>query len=99
MLEPKTPRMIRAKIKLGIDSITSTSRVKKTSTQPPTTALTRPVRMPIRNESAVIASATPIVMRLPYIMRVSMSRPIWSAPKSMVAEGSSQVPPTLADSE
>ena len=49
-------------------------------------------------ESAVIASATPIVMRLPYIMRVSMSRPIWSAPNTILTEGSSQVPPTLADS-
>ena len=39
-----------------------------------------------------------MVMRLPYIMRVSMSRPIWSAPNIILTEGSSQVPPTLADS-
>ena len=88
-----------AKIRLGMDSITSTRRVKNTSTQPPTTALTKPVRMPIRKDKSVMASATPMVMRLPYIMRVSMSRPIWSAPNSSFAEGSSQVPATLADSE
>jgi hypothetical protein len=39
MLEPNTPRMISAKIRPGMDSITSTRRVKKMSTQPPTTAL------------------------------------------------------------
>ena len=54
--------------------------------------------MPIKKDSAVIAKATPMVMRLPYIMRVSMSRPIWSAPNTILTEGSSQVPPTLADS-
>ena len=97
ILEPKTPRIISAKIRPGMDSITSTRRVKKISTQPPTTALTRPVRMPIRNDRDVMASATPMVMRLPYIMRVSMSRPIWSAPNHSFIEGSSQVPPTLAD--
>ena len=97
MLEPNTPKIIRANMSPGMDNITSTRRVKKISTQPPTTALTKPVRMPIRNDRDVMASATPIVIRVPYIMRVSMSRPIWSAPNHSFMEGSSHVPPTLAD--
>ena len=98
MLEPNTPRMMRANIRPGMDSITSTRRVRATSTQPPTTALRKPSTIPIRNDNAVMARATPIVMRVPYMMRVSMSRPIWSAPNNIAMEGSSQVPPILADS-
>ena len=76
MLEPKTPKIISAKIKLGIDNFTSTKRVKKVSTQLPTTALTNPAKIPIKKDRLVIARATPMVMRAPYMIRVSMSRPI-----------------------
>ena len=63
--EPNTPRMIRARISSGIERITSTRREITVSTQPPRTAAAKPSVIPMKKDKAVVASATPIVMRAP----------------------------------
>ena len=63
--EPNTPRMIKARISCGIDRITSTRRDSSMSTQPPSTAAMKPVLMPMKKDSSVVAAAMPMVMRAP----------------------------------
>ena len=63
--EPKTPRMMSAKMSCGIESMMSTTRDNATSTHLPTTAAVKPSVMPMRKDNAVVAAAMPIVMRAP----------------------------------
>ena len=63
--EPRTDRITKAKISVGIDSRRSTRRDSAWSTQPPATAAAKPDRMPMQNDSAVMMSARPIDMRAP----------------------------------
>ena len=54
--EPRTDRMTKAKISVGIESSRSTSRDSAWSTQPPATAAAKPLTMPMKNDSAVMTS-------------------------------------------
>ena len=63
--EPKTPRMIKARINCGIERMMSTSRDNNISAHAPATAAVKPEVMPMKNDSSVVAAAMPMVVRAP----------------------------------
>ena len=93
---PSTERMMKAKIRVGIDSSRSTNRDSSVSAQPRSTAAAKPVVIPIANEMQVITSDRPIDMRAPYSIRLKRSRPRLSRPSQCIASGSAQASPTTS---
>ena len=63
--EPNTPSTISARMSGGIERMTSTSRDRTVSTQPPSTAAAKPNVMPMKAETTVVAAAMPMVVRAP----------------------------------